>query len=60
MGICLHHVKTIICNQSFPSLISSLYVVKKGDIRETYPVMDHPIHGEHNGESLHLLHYVCT
>jgi len=40
----------------FSSQISSLYIVKEGDIRKTYPVIDSPIHGKHDGTSYMQLH----
>ena len=44
----------------FPSLILSLYVVKKGGRRKTHHVMDSPIHGKHDGVSCNsTLYCVC-
>ena len=59
MGICY-----ITSKQSdaiiFFSLISSLYIVKKEDTKETCPSMDSPIHGEHNGASFNsVYHGIC-
>ena len=56
MGICLHHIETIVRGQA---LISSLYVVKKGDRRKIYRVMDSPIHGEHNDASCNSIDLYC-
>ena len=50
MGACLRHVKAVVCDR-FSSLISSLYVVKKGSSRKNSHVMDSPIHGEHDSAS---------
>ena len=45
---------------NFSSLISSLYVVKKGGRRKTHHAMDSPIHSEHDGASCNsVLHCVC-
>ena len=44
----------------FSSLISSLYAVRVAIEETTYPVMDSPIHGEHNGASCNsVLHCIC-
>jgi len=47
MAVCLCHVETI----DFSSQILSLYMVKEGDTRKTYPVINVPVHGEHDGTS---------
>ena len=45
-GICLHHIKQLYAID-LSSLISLLYVVKKGDKRK----MNSPIHGDYDGAS---------
>ena len=48
IGICLRHMEAIVHDQS-PSQISPLYAVKKVIKGKTYPVIDSPIHGTHDG-----------
>ena len=59
MGVCLRHVEMIVCNQSFFTDFAS---VCSEEVIEgkTYPVMDSPIHGEHDGASCnYALHCIC-
>jgi len=35
----------------FSSQILSLYIVKESDKEKTYPVIDDPVHGKHDGAS---------
>ena len=59
MCVCLCHVEAVVRDR-FSSLISSLYVVKKGGRRKCHHVMDSPIRGEHDGASCNsVLHCVC-
>jgi len=50
MAVCLHHVKIIICDQFFFTDFISIRG-KEGNTGKTYPVIDVPAHGEHNGAS---------
>ena len=57
MGICLCHVEAIIRVQSF--FTDYVSVVKKGDRKKTYPVIDSRIPGKHDGVSCNsVLHCV--
>ena len=46
MDVCLGHIEVKV--HSLSSQILPLYVVKKGDMRKTYPTINSPIYGEHN------------
>ena len=63
MGICLHHVKTIVCNQYFFTNIVfvSLHVVKKYDTRKDLLSNRFPTHDKQEGAKFNsiMCHSVC-
>ena len=51
MSVCLRRVKMIIRDQFFFSDFAFVCSEEGYNKGKTYPVIDSPVHGEHNGET---------